>query len=180
MKEGANILEQLKVLTAVYDQGLGCGFLTIEDVIRWCDEVIDVFDNPPYEFIELSMMSSEKIEDIKHKLLDYYMNVDIDIEFVVNLLLGVIGREFINKHLSIQESVGFTTKLLIHTGLFSAKGYYDIYRCDDAYDLAVEGIYGGLEDVERDFTNAISQFEFYYSIFIDLYKSVMTVEWGHK
>lgn len=133
---GLFTLEHLKLLAAIFDQGLGCGLFSIDDVIRWSDNVIEVLEKPPYAFIQLSMMSSAKIGEVEDKLLEFYGNIDIDTEFVLNMLLGVICQEWSNKGLSIQEAVRSMVQLLVHTNFFYEHKYYNLYRAKAAPSLA--------------------------------------------
>ncbi|MBV7509543.1 hypothetical protein KW850_30875 [Bacillus sp. sid0103] len=57
----------LKELTSIYYLGIGCGLWTKDEVIDWCDKVIEAIDSPPYELLEISMMSRSRIDDIDNK-----------------------------------------------------------------------------------------------------------------
>lgn len=169
-------MEHLKLLAAIFDKGLGCSVFSVDDVIRWSDDVIESLDKPPYEFIELSMMSTAKINDVKNKLFEFYRDINIDIQYVVNMLFAVINQRWNKEQLDIQEAVKSTVQLLVDTNFYIQHEYYELYRLDDAYDLAVAGVYGDLKDVAKEFTQAISQYEPYYLHFVKLYKLAMGPE----
>lgn len=173
-------MKHLKLLAALFDKGLECSVFSIDNVIHWSDDVIESVNKPPYEFIELSMMSSAKINEIRNKLFEFYKDIDIDVQYVVSMLLAVINQEWNSNQLDIPDAVKSTVQLLAHTDFYIQQEYYELYRLDDAYDLAVAGIYGNLKDVTKEFTQAISQYEPYYSHFVKLYKLVMGSEWKLK
>jgi len=170
-------MERLKVLAAVFNQGLGCGLLSVKDIIHWSDKVIQILDNPPYDFIELSMMSSAKIDDVEVKLYEFYRESEIDNQLVVNMLLPVIFQKLSTNELDIQKAVKSTIRLLIQTNFYSNQEYYELSRMDDAYDLAVDNVYGNLKQVTLEYEQAISKYQFYYLHFLELYKTVMNTEW---
>lgn len=63
-KKYYNYMNSLKLLVSVYKLGLECGVFTIEDIIKFCDIIIENLENPPFEIIEASLMSHSNVEEL--------------------------------------------------------------------------------------------------------------------
>ncbi|KGK82711.1 hypothetical protein DP73_20360 [Desulfosporosinus sp. HMP52] len=171
------MLKNLKLLAAIYSYGIGCGLFSIQEFISWCEKVIEVQNNPPYHFIEMSLKSSESINDIENKLFEFYGDIEIDIQDVNNMLLGLVYKKWKSKQVSLKDAVRLTERLLIHTNHYNNQDYYNLSRLDDSYELAARGTYGNLDNVANEFGKAISEYESGYFHFIEFYRKVMNSEW---
>ncbi|GGA49537.1 hypothetical protein [Psychrobacillus lasiicapitis] len=60
----------IKLSAEVYRIGVSIGLLTIEDIMKWADNVIEQYDTPRYEIIELSLSAKKKLEDITLSLME--------------------------------------------------------------------------------------------------------------
>lgn len=110
-------------------------------------------------------MSHSNVEDLANKLGEY--NMELDEEYVVQIILSVICKKYIKAELCIKDAIKCTYKLLIDTNLYFQDDYYYLYGLDDSYELAVSNVYGDLNKVENEFMNAIRRYEVYYTKFID-------------
>lgn len=135
---GGKALDSLQILTSIYGLGLGCRLWSIKEVIQWCDKMIEASDNPPYEIIEVSLMSKAKINDIEGKLFELSRNADE--EYAVKLILSVINEKLKRNQLTTEETIKCATRLLIQTELYWENEYFDLYSSDDSYDLAKDGV----------------------------------------
>lgn len=86
-------MDLIRRLTRIYGLGICCGLWSKAEVIQWCDKLIEASDSPPYEIIEISLMSKAKIDDIEGKLFEFSSTVD-------------------------EESIKCTTRLLVNRGLY--------------------------------------------------------------
>ena len=84
-------MDLIQRLTRIYGLGLCCGLWNKAEVIQWCDKLIEASDRPPYEIIEISLMSKAKIDDIEGKLFKFSSTVDE--EYTVKLTLSVIHEK---------------------------------------------------------------------------------------
>ncbi|WBW98375.1 hypothetical protein [Oceanirhabdus sp. W0125-5] len=153
-------MNSLQLLSAVYKFGIGCGIFTIKETIEFFDKVIEELDNPPYEIIEVAMMSKAKIDDIEDKLWEYHGAVDN--EYVLKVALSLISKKYIQKEIDIKHAIRCTERLLIHTGFSFEDEYYGLYYLDDAYHLAENHIHHDLRDVVNSFEDNISKYDSYY------------------
>lgn len=169
-------MDYLKVLTGIYYLGIGCGLWTKTEVIDWCDKVIEAIDSPPYEILEVSMMSKSKIDDIENKL--FPLSELVDVEYSVNLVLSIIFEKLKLEKFSVEQAIRSTCRLLVHSGLYWESKYYDLYSFDDSYDLAKDGIYFTLTNVEEEFNVGLKKYSKYISEFKEMYIKVTNKEWN--
>ncbi|GKX65859.1 hypothetical protein [Inconstantimicrobium mannanitabidum] len=155
-------MDSLQLVVATYNLGLGCGAFTIEETIKFCDKLIEHLENPPYQIIEISLMSQSKVDDVENKLseLNYYSNINTD--EIVKVILSIIYKKYINNEIDIVKAIKCTDTLLIHTSLSYEDEYYDLYGLDDSYYLAESQIYGDLDEVAIQFKSIISRYDSYY------------------
>ncbi|WP_144569065.1 protein kinase [Bacillus pseudomycoides] len=169
-------MDCIQKLTSIYGLGLCCGLWSKEEVIQWCDKVIEVSDSPPYEIIEISLMSKEKIDDIEGKLFEFSRIVDE--EYAVKLTLSVIHEKLVRNELMIEESIKSTTRLLVNRGLYWEDEYRDLYSVDDSYELAKNGDHFDLVEVVNIYIEMLGFYGEYFSEFENLYFKVMENKWG--
>ncbi|SHK35462.1 hypothetical protein SAMN02745163_03661 [Clostridium cavendishii DSM 21758] len=165
-------MDSLQLLVEVYSEGIGCGMFTIEETINFCDKLIEYLENPPYEIIEVSLMSQAKINDIENKLSELNCYSEINRDEIVKIILSVIYKKYSNNEIGIVKAIKCTDTLLIHTNLSYEDEYYDLYGLDDSYYLAQSGTYGDLDEVVIQFKDAISRYESYYKKFEELIDNI--------
>ena len=71
-------MKSYQTLAHLYALGLGHGLWNREEVISWCDRLIEASDNPPYEIMEISLMSKAKLIYIESALLSYSINASLN------------------------------------------------------------------------------------------------------
>ncbi len=76
VKLKVNHIEILSNFSPLVCIRLGCGLWNREEVISWCDRLIEANDHPPYEIMEISLMSKAKLIYIESALLSYSRIVD--------------------------------------------------------------------------------------------------------
>ncbi|PDY87076.1 protein kinase [Bacillus cereus] len=167
--------ENDKKLAHLYALGLGCGLWNREGIISWCDRLIEANDSPPYEIIEISLMTTAKPVFIESALLSYSRTVDEKTS--VNILISVINEKLVEKKWNIKQAITCSTRLLVNRGLHWEEEYFDLYNLDDSYDLAQEGIHFNEENVIFAYINILSAFRVHFNDFEDLYLKVMKQEW---
>lgn len=156
-------MDLLKFLTSIYHKGLSCGVFSVDEVILFCDRVIEISENPPIEIIEASLMRSKKIDDLETKL-DEYHSSPYD-ELNVGIILSVINHKLSNKEIDFLGAVQCSSRILMHSGFCYESEYYTLYNIEDIYGLAEEQIYGDLEEIEVEFEKEISKYDEYYNVF---------------
>lgn len=169
------VLKNLTSLACVYMLGLSCGIWSKEEVIAWCDKVIEVKDFPPYEIIEVSLMSNAKVDDIEGKLHEFCQRREDD--HSVMILLGVLYEKIKRDQIGIEQATRCSTRLLVQSGLYIEEEYYNLYGIDDSLDLAKNGVYGDLDDVETAYFEEISVFGNYFVEFNQMYVTEIHEDW---
>ncbi|WP_046173590.1 hypothetical protein [Domibacillus indicus] len=168
-------MDFLKSLAGIYYLGIGCGVWNKDEVIEWCDRVIEAMDHPPVELLEVSMMSKSKLDDIERKLFE--LSAIEDEEHMAKVVLSIIHKKAELAQLPAERAIRITSRLLVHTGLSWESEYYGLYSFDDSYDLAVNGVIEKLPaEVEKDFIGELGAFQKYFKEFHELYDNVLKQE----
>jgi len=168
-------LDLVRKLTRIYGLGLCCGLWRKTEVIQWCDKLIEASDSPPYELIEISLMSKAKIDDMEGKLFEFSSTVDE--EYAIKLTLSVIHEKLKEYELTIEESIKCTARLLVNRGVYRKAEYFELYSLDDSYDLAKDGVHFDLSEVIHTYIEMLSMYSKYFRGFEKLYFKVMGNEW---
>jgi hypothetical protein len=95
----------IKLMAEVYRLGISVDFLTVQEMIKWADNIIENLDKPPYEIIEFSLSSKEKHDDINLKLIDSTLPPKI--------LLALLN-EYLNTTQDISKVIIVLDKLIKH------------------------------------------------------------------
>lgn len=169
------ILLDLTSLAYVYMLGAGCGIWSKQEVIAWCDKVIEEKENPPYEIIEVSLMSNAKVDDIEGKLYEFCKRKEDN--HSVMILLGVLYEKIKRGQIGIEQAIRCSTRLLVQTGLYIEEEYYSLYGIDDSLDLAKDGVYGDLSDVEEAYFEELSVYSMYFVEFNQMYVTEIHEDW---
>ncbi|MES5929868.1 protein kinase [Bacillus cereus group sp. MG9] len=168
-------MESYQKLAHLYALGLGCGLWNREEVISWCDRLIETNDHPPYEIMEISLMSTAKMVCIESALLSYSRTVNEKTS--VNILLSVINEKLNKKKWNVKRAITCSTRLLVNRGVYWEEEYFDLYSLDDSYELAKEGIHFDKEDVISAYIDTLGAFRVHFKEFEELYLKVMKQEW---
>ncbi|MFB6649762.1 protein kinase [Bacillus toyonensis] len=168
-------MKPYQTLAHLYALGLGCGLWNREEVISWCDGLIEASDHPPYEIIEISLMSTAKMVCIESTLLSYSRIVDEKTS--VNILLSVINEKLVAQKWTVKQAITCSTRLLVNRGLYWEEEYFDLYSLDDSYDLAQKGIHFNEEDVISAYIDSLGAFRVHFKEFEDLFLQVMKQRW---
>ncbi|PFK43288.1 protein kinase [Bacillus cereus] len=168
-------MDGVRKLTHIYGLVLCCGVWSKAEVIQWCDKLIEASDSPPYEIIEISLMSKAKIDDMERELFEF--SSTIDEEWAVKVTLSIINEKLKENELTIEESMKCTTRLLVNKGLHWEDGYFDLYSLDDSYDLAKDGEHFDLNEVIHVYIEILDIYSERFTEFEMLYLKVMKKEW---
>ena len=136
--------------------GYQLGLVTRKEVIEWADGVIAGEDDPPYDVIELALMSKAHPEDILGRLHALSPGAS-----TVSVLPRVLGK--LSHRLRENPALGSTVARALW-GIYVESGYdvpsalNPICCFDDGYALAVDGVYGSEEEVFRDLLAFVESF----------------------
>ncbi|WP_374966529.1 hypothetical protein [Lysinibacillus sp. RS5] len=149
----------INVTAEVYRLGVLIGLYTVQNVIKWADNVIESLDNPPYEIIEISLSSQEKPVDVCSKL--KLFNGDLN-DLPSKILLGLLYEYYLSAN-NLSEIFSMLTRLSDHLQLEESNKWIEVEMIylSDAFYLADQNIYGDLKEVGNNFKNYLSQFEDY-------------------
>ncbi|WLR42295.1 hypothetical protein LC087_16465 [Bacillus carboniphilus] len=148
----------IKTIAEVYRLGLAAGFYTIQDVIKWADNLIEKVDEPPYEIIEVSLSSREKPYFICAKLKE--LTAFTEEELPTKILLGLINKYYEET----EDMTRIDTVLSILINYIPASCEWielELHSLLDEYYLAEQKIYGNSEEVKDRIKNFLSQFQKY-------------------
>lgn len=149
---------EIKTMAEVYRLGISIGFQTVQDVIRWADKLIEQFDSPPYEIIELSLSAKEKPDDVCFKL--KMVKGEFDIDLPPKIILGLLG-EYLNTTQDTSNVIMMLDRLIEHLPESCEWIELKIHWLSDGFYLAKQNIYGDLQEVENNLKKFLMQFEGY-------------------
>jgi hypothetical protein len=132
------------------------GVLTGDDVIAWSDSAIVQIDSPPDSLLQLSMTAPDKTADIMSHL--HQLSSGSDFWAAVRSAMPQI-RDFVVAHPDQAESIA---NHLFFTACRAPdrvpKDLHFMFRFDDAFSLAHDGIYGEPQTIYRDFIHELEKF----------------------
>jgi hypothetical protein len=151
----------VKVTAEVYRLGILIGLFTVQDVIRWADNIIERLDEPPYEVIEISLSSKEKPVDVCSKLKTFSGILNND-DLAPKIIIGLLNEYFLSTK-NVSEVFTMLSRLSEHLQLEETNEWIEdeIIFLDDAFYLADQNIYGDLQEVGNNLRNFLTQFEEY-------------------
>ncbi|MFB7155549.1 hypothetical protein [Lysinibacillus sp. NPDC056232] len=151
----------INVMAEVYRLGILIGLYTVQDVIKWADNVIERLDNPPYEVIEISLSSQEKPIDVCSKLKLFNGGLNND-DLPSKILLGLLNEYFLSIN-NVSDVFSMLFRLSDHLQLEESNEWIEVEMnyLSDAFYLADQNIYGDLNEVGNNLKNYLSQFEDY-------------------
>jgi hypothetical protein len=132
------------------------GVVPADEVIAWADSWIVRMDSPPDSLFELSSTSPSNTGDILACLRQLSAGADFWIAFRAALPRL---RDYVASHRDRAESIA--DHLYRTACSFQDSGVPDdlrfVWRFDDAFSLAREGIYGDSENVYREFVQCLDE-----------------------
>ncbi|GAB0166919.1 protein kinase [Lysinibacillus sp. CTST325] len=151
----------INVTAEVYRLGILIGLYSVQDVIKWADNVIERLDNPPYEVIEISLSSQEKPIDVCSKLKLFNGGLNND-DLPSKILLGLLNEYFLSIN-NVSDVFSMLFRLIDHLQLVESNKWIEVEMIylSDAFYLADQNIYGDLNEVGNNLKNYLSQFEDY-------------------
>lgn len=148
----------LKVLSEVFRLGLSVGYYSVQDTIKWADNLIENLEHPPYEIIEVSLSTIKKPVDICSILINKEGNINEEIP--IKVMLGLI-----QKYLTETEDYENVWHWLyrLNGNIPSSCDWIlnEIIYLSDALYLAEQDIYGNISEVNKELLTFLSQFKKY-------------------
>jgi hypothetical protein len=130
------------------------GVITSEDVIAWADRMIVEIGTPSESLLDLSTTSPCKTEDIISCLHRLSVGADLWAAFR-NVIPKIL--EFILSHPEKAEGVAY--HLFLTACYYTApKDLRFLYRIEDDFSLANEGVLGNRETVYQNFVDELKKF----------------------
>lgn len=145
----------LKLMAEVYRLGISIGFLTVQEMIKWADNIIENLDTPPYEIIELSLSSKEKHSDICLKLM--MVKGEFDGNLPPKIILALLN-EYLNTTQDISNVIIVLDKLIKHLPTSDEWIEMEIHFLSDGFYLAEQNIYGDLTEVLTNLSKFLNQY----------------------
>ena len=153
----------IKLSAEVYRIGISIGLLTIEDIMKWADKVIEQYDTPPYEIIELSLSAKKKLEDITFSLTEIRGDFD-DNDLPPKIVLGLL-----NQYLNTSEDMAYVIQKMDKLIKYLPDSYegieMEIHFLSDGYYLAEKNIYGDLKEIHANLKEFLIRFIEYTKYF---------------
>jgi hypothetical protein len=138
-----NYVELLEVFRLCLMKGL----LDKQEVIRWADDIILQDEQPAYFVIELSLCGSKSVKDMV-SLIHSFVGEPRPV-VSGRVILGFLFAQYSQKVISLRTVTAAIYGLLWETEWNETEKRF-MYGLDDAFDCAVNGIYGTVEEVEKD------------------------------
>jgi hypothetical protein len=132
--------------------GYNVGFFDKSDIVRWADSQIAAMDKPSDALLDLAMIRDAHPLDVI-KLLKT-IRVEPASADSIATQIGFIGICFTKSRITLRAAIRGLYALTREPGT-SPDQSSTIYWLDDAYDLAIAGTYGSLDDVEAGLRNFV-------------------------
>lgn len=135
---------------ALLQYGFGVGYFSRADIEHWAERQIELVDVAAIDIIELAILRHKNDYDIMALLAR--IGKDVPSQSRARFALGGIGRAYRAGMVSLDVAIR-TLFAMLHDGTFTVaeretRGVCDL---DYAYDLAVEQVWGTLEEVKTQF-----------------------------
>jgi hypothetical protein len=131
--------------------GFRLGYFSRQDIEHWADRQIEEQGQPSLELIELAILRGKHDMDVLALLSQ--ASAALGPRLWIELTIGMVGRLYRAGGASLESSVRGLFSLVLDNrdNALTNEEMGTIYWLDDAYDLAVRGTYGTVEDVEKEF-----------------------------
>ncbi|NIL29089.1 hypothetical protein [Bacillus thuringiensis] len=142
-------MDNIKIIAEVLSIGLQIGLFSKTEIIDWADQTIEALDSPSIKIIEVSLSSNDKLVDIVPKLKN--VKGTYDKKLPVKIILGLLWDKFILNEENVLKIKPFISNL-IHNDCCEGFSYVDeqLYNFNEDINLAVDNIYGNLEDISQE------------------------------
>lgn len=148
-----------------------CGCVSKDEIINWADKIILENDEVDYIFIEISLSATKHIQDIE----SFLFQISNKHEHF-NACRRVLGRMSFACETEPQSLRRFASGLY----QIAIENYYElpsdlifIMSIDDEYGLAVSGIYGTIDEVDKGFIEELNNFRSEHSTLPDWYSAAL-------
>lgn len=157
-------MKTINLLCSYYYVGLVIGYVNKQEIIKWADSVIERGDFP-LELIDVSLSGKKSIEDVA-SMLKKACNEYVIVEPLYKLI-GDIVLEYEEGQISDEHFFNYLRSLHVQGNAFGIDEdlSHKLGRLDDAYYLATEGIYGFIEDVQREALKDLKCYKEYIGYF---------------
>lgn len=159
-----------KLLADVYRLGLDCYYFTPEEVVRWCEKVVETKVNPDKAIIDALWCGCDSYE-LNSALSQVEGNIT-DIRQVVNLLLGLFYVNLQSNTVDAQKTAKCMYHLVISTNLYGEQDYVSIWCIDNYFDVYEQTIPTDEESLKY-LVSVLEPFKIYGQEFEQLYVQVM-------
>ncbi len=145
----------IKLTAEVYRLGISIGIFTVQEVIKWADNIIDTLENPPYEIIDLSLSSKLNIEEFMLKL--ELIKGDVEQGLPPKIILGLFN-DYLNIQQNINDVITIMDKLIKHLPEDCEWMEMEIHYLSDGFYLAKNEIDGDLKGMTCEIKQFLNQF----------------------
>ncbi|MFI5296946.1 MAG: hypothetical protein ACHREM_02520 [Polyangiales bacterium] len=125
--------------------GFDMGLYTRDDVGAWVDVEVERCEALVGPLLDLTTLNGKHDVDIEHLLFDLADRPSDNVR--ASVALGVLGEMVRRKQLTSRDAICQASRL---AELISCSEYGAALSLEDQYYLAVAGIHGTLDEVERD------------------------------
>lgn len=134
----------IKDLAEFYRIGLACGYFQVDEVICFADRLIDHFENPPHDIIDLSMSKNESIKEICSLLRNF--EGKFHLYYPGEIMLGLLSKDIkMNKKRAFEVAEKF-----IYCIAFSAEFNDEVMGTCLYFDEVISMIQNGYVSITRD------------------------------
>ncbi|MFD4706027.1 hypothetical protein ACFWM3_14330 [Gottfriedia sp. NPDC058432] len=148
----------IKVSSEVLRLGLSVGYFSVQDAVKWADNLIGNLESPPYEIIEVSLSANKKPVDICSILLK--LNGNFDEEISIKVMLGLLQNYLIETK-DYENVWSWVYRLNEYIPLSYDWILNEIIYLSNAIYLAEQDIYGDVLEVKKELLVFLGQFEKY-------------------
>lgn len=145
----------IKLTAEVYRVGISIGIFTVQEVIKWADNVIETLENPPYEIIDLSLSSKLNIEEFMLKL--ELIKGDVEQDLPPKIILGLLN-DYLYIQQDINDVITIMDKLIKYLPENCEWMKVEIHFLSDGFYLAKNGTYGDLKEMTCEIKQFLNQF----------------------
>ena len=134
--------------------GFSAGYFDKADIARWADLWILALDEPCSELFDLSLNRRFNPIDLMNLLRSLVKPEHIS---TVQTTIGFLGLLYGSQKISAQHAIR-QLFLLVYEPEMNKDERSQIYYLDDGYDLAAEGSYGTMSEIEHDLSQFVSPY----------------------
>ena len=141
-------LAKLRTEAHALRYGYAVNVFSINQIEKWAERWIATLETPSIELIELATIRCAYPIDVLNML--QTVSDEMSDTDCIEVSLGISGALFQQEKLTLREAIDTVWSLHSEPGITQYQEGM-IYYLDDAYDLAIQGSYGSLEQTEADF-----------------------------